>query len=125
MSVNVVSISKNKISKVDGMNQSIITVYFEEDVNRYVARLNGVDHNTGDIVHDGEFAKAFEEVQIIIDWNELSTEGENKINIYGLSANGIWTDELIAVSSTYGRKQYGTGKYGKGWVYGIYKKIKP
>lgn len=73
------------------MNQSTITVRFDSDVVEYVARLNGTDHLTGINVHQGGNAIANTNVQVIIDWNELSSEGANRINIYGKGLDGQWT----------------------------------
>ena len=83
--------SKLIISDELNMNQSIITVQFDKDVTQYVARLNGIDHNTGALVHDGGSVIFGENAEIVVDWNELSSEGENRINIYGKDANGLWT----------------------------------
>jgi hypothetical protein len=82
--------NKTKISDEPNVNQSIITVQFDSDVTQYVARLNGSDYNTGTLVHTGGAVAANTNASIIIDWNELSTEGQNRINIYGQNANG-WT----------------------------------
>lgn len=81
---------KSKISDENGMNQSIITVQFDTDVTAYEARLNGTDNTTGVLVHSGGAVSANTDATVIIDWNELTTEGQNRINIYGQNANG-WT----------------------------------
>lgn len=90
--VSIVSISKSKISGQSGMNQSIITVKFDKDITRCVARLNGSSYDTGTIVHDVTASiLANTEVQVIIDRSELASEGQNKINIYGQGTDGTWT----------------------------------
>jgi hypothetical protein len=86
----IVSVDRSKISDEVGMNQSIITIKFDTDVTQYVARLNGVDNTTGILVHSGGAVNANTNAQVIIDWNELTTEGSNRINIYGQNAYG-WT----------------------------------
>ena len=83
--------SKLKISDEAGMNQSIITVRFDKDVTEYVARLNGSDYSTGTLVHQGLGVLANTDATVIIDWNELTREGENRINIYGKGIDGSWT----------------------------------
>lgn len=88
--VSSIRTNKQKISDELGMNQSVITVQFDKDVTQYVARLNGVDHTTGELVHTGGAVLANSDAQVIIDWNELSSEGQNRINIYGQNATG-WT----------------------------------
>lgn len=89
--VSYLSTSKTKISDEVGINQSIITVQFDKDVTEYVAILNGTDYSTGVIVHQGGAVSANTDAQVIIDWNELSSEGTNRINIYGKGLDGQWT----------------------------------
>lgn len=84
-------VDKEKISDEETMNQSIITVQFDKDVSEYVARLNGSDYSTGALVHQGGAVSANTDAQAIIDWDELSSEGANRINIYGKGENGQWT----------------------------------
>jgi hypothetical protein len=88
--ISSLTVNKLKISDETGMNQSIITIQFDKNFTQYVARLNGVDQNTGTLVHSGGALLANTNAQIIVDWNELSAEGQNRINIYGQNANG-WT----------------------------------
>lgn len=88
--VTQLNANKTKISDEVSVNQSIITVRFDTDVTQYVARLNGVDYNTGTLVHTGGAVLANTDAQVVIDWNELTTEGSNRINVYGQNANG-WT----------------------------------
>jgi hypothetical protein len=109
--VSIESVSRTKISDEEGMNQSIIKVKFDRSVQAYKAMLNGVSHSTGVIVHNGSYALTNEVVDIIIDWNELSSEGENKINIYGQSGDGTWTgqEDIVVISTS----KYGTSRYGK------------
>ena len=89
--VKTVLTDKQKISDEIGNSQSIITVQFDTDVSEYVARLNGVDYSTGVLVHQGGAVSANMNTQVIIDWNELSNEGDNRINIYGKGLDGQWT----------------------------------
>lgn len=88
--VTQLNASKTKISDEPNVNQSIITVQFDTDVTQYVARLNGSDYNTGTLVHTGGAVAANTDAQVVIDWNELTTEGSNRINVYGQNASG-WT----------------------------------
>lgn len=90
--VNYLLANKKKISPKQEMNQSIITVRFDVDVVEYVARLNGSDYSTGILVHQGGAVLANTDAEVIIDWDELSSEGDNRINIYGKSNNGVWTE---------------------------------
>jgi hypothetical protein len=88
--VSTITTNRTKISDEVGINQSIITVQFDTDVTQYVARLNGVDYNTGTLVHTGGAVAANTDAQVVVDWTELTTEGSNRINVYGQNANG-WT----------------------------------
>lgn len=88
--VNVLSANRTKISSKAGVNQSIIKVTFDKNVEQYVARLNGASYDTGVLVHSGGAVSAGVQADVIIDWNELTTEGNNKINVYGCS-NGVWS----------------------------------
>lgn len=88
--VSIINTSKTTISGEAEMNQSIITIQFSTDVTQYVARVNGVDQNTGMLIHSGGAVSANTDAQIIVDWNELLSEGLNRINIYGQNADG-WT----------------------------------
>jgi len=88
--VTALTTNRAKISDEPNVNQSVITVRFDTDVTQYVARLNGVDYATGTLVHTGGAVAANTDAQIIVDWNELTTEGSNRINVYGQNANG-WT----------------------------------
>lgn len=89
--VSIIRADKYKISDEEGFNQSIITVSFDMDVQSYVARLNGSDYSTGILVDSGGDILKGEEVDIVVDWDELLYEGENRINIYGQSLDGVWT----------------------------------
>lgn len=89
--VSILSVSNYTISDELGANQSIIIITFDKDVTQYVAMLNGVDHTTGTLIHSGGALTAGIQGQVIIDWNELTTEGQNRINIYGQGADGSWT----------------------------------
>lgn len=92
--VKSIIIDRIRISDEPGVNRSIITVQFDQDVTEYVARLDGVDYSTGILVHQGGMVSANTDAQVIIDWDELTNEGMNKINIYGKSVNG-WTIQEI------------------------------
>jgi len=89
--VTLIQINKQKISDETDNNQSIITVQFDKNVTEYVARLNGTDYSTGILVHQGGEIPANTNAQVIIDWNELTTEGQSRINVYGKSVEGLWT----------------------------------
>lgn len=86
-----ISTDNPKISDETNKNQSNITVKFDVDIIEYVARLNGTSHDTGVLVHQGGAVPANTNAQVIIDWNELTTEGNNRINVYGKSSGGLWT----------------------------------
>lgn len=79
-----------KISKNPNLNKATVLVQFDTDVTEYVAMLGGVDQTTGINVHTGGPIKANTNAEVVVDWNELTSEGPNKINIYGKNSSG-WT----------------------------------
>lgn len=88
--VSSIVTNKSKISDETGMNQSVITFQFDKNVEQYVARLNGSNQDTGVLIDSGGAVLANTNIQITVDWNELASEGLNRINIYGKNASG-WT----------------------------------
>lgn len=90
-SVILISANKMELGKHEETNQSIITIRFDKNVIEYVARLNGTSYDTGTLVHQGGSVSANTNAQVIVDWNELTTEGQNRINIYGKGTDGSWT----------------------------------
>ena len=93
--VKSINPSKRKISGINDSSQSIITIQFDKDVTEYVARLNGSSFDTGQVVHVGGAILANTNTYVIIDWDELDNEGENRINIYGKGSDGQWTPYSI------------------------------
>lgn len=115
--VEIVNIDKMKISDEVGHRVANITFEFDEDITEYIVKNLGVDHTTGTTVYFDavmsiseleslliselesltidELTKfpAFTQLNAEVDYTELSSEGVNRINIYGKSANdGEWTE---------------------------------
>lgn len=91
--VTITGISKNRISDEASMNLSTVTFTFDQDVQSYRVMVDGVSHDTGVLAH--EFTGtvlANTEVTAEIDHTELSSEGFNRVNIYGQNLDGIWTE---------------------------------
>jgi hypothetical protein len=90
-SVTIVSTSKSKISDETGMNTSIITFKFDQDVTEWRVRVIGTDQNTGTLADSGGAVAANTNITASVEWNELYQEGQNRVNIYGKGADGQWT----------------------------------
>jgi Concanavalin A-like lectin/glucanases superfamily len=89
--VTIVDISKSKISDETGMDRAIVTFKFSKDVTEYKVLVNGVDHTTGFLADSGGVVIADTDVTAEIDFTELGTEGNHRINIYGCTSDGTWT----------------------------------
>jgi hypothetical protein len=89
--VSVSNIDKSKISDEAGMDTSTITFAFDTDVTEWTVRVNGVDHTTGVVADSGGAVSSGTEIQAVVDWTELYQEGNNRVNIYGKTAGGLWT----------------------------------
>ena len=120
--VTSISIDKPILSDEIGFDKGIITFTFDQDITAYSVRCNGVSFDTGIYVEDylnqdqtvlslsqytvGELSQrtisSMELTNPIIpkttpitaevDYTELYQEGENRINIYGKSTDGIWSN---------------------------------
>lgn len=114
--VNIISVSRDKVSDEDGADKVYITFNFDVDTLEFTVNVNGISYDTGIVAHRGgaksiadlasmtvgELAQnTVQSIAIVvagynivaeIDWTELYQEGQNRINIYGKSADGIWTE---------------------------------
>lgn len=89
--VTSIIMDKSDISDKSTVNQTILKVRFDKDVFSYCARLNGKGYDTGTLVHESSGVTAGNDAEVIVDWNELASEGKNRINVYGMSSTGEWT----------------------------------
>lgn len=89
-SVNIVSVDKYKISAVSGANLSHIVFTFDRDVTQWECRVGGTGQGTGFLADSGGAVTVGNQITATIDRTELSSEGQNKVNIYGLNDVG-WT----------------------------------
>lgn len=90
-SVRITGVDRFKISDETGMNEAKVRFTFDKDVTEWRVRVMGVDPFTGIFADAGGELKADTEIEAIISWDELYQEGNNRINIYGRSINGVWT----------------------------------
>ena len=146
--VTSISIDKPIISDEVGFDKGIITFTFDQDVTAYSVRCNGVSFDTGIYVEEylsqdltvlslskqtvGELSQSTinsmdfgntifpksAPITAEVDYTELYQEGENRINIYGKSTDGIWSnydqkDELFVryIKSNIYRSQDGKGQW--------------
>ena len=89
---NIISLSKPSISKISGMDKSIITFNFDKDIKAYKVMIGGVDYSTGFLADSGGAKTAGTNITGEIDWTELPGEGQARINIYGQGMDDIWSD---------------------------------
>jgi hypothetical protein len=114
--VTIVDLSRVKISDEDGFDIANLTFSFDIRVVEYVVRCNGTDAFTGikcgsankyvithsektivemanETVIDVSSFPANTNFTVEIDYTELYSEGENRLNVYGLGADADrdWT----------------------------------
>jgi GH25 family lysozyme M1 (1,4-beta-N-acetylmuramidase) len=121
--VNIISVSRLKISDEPEFDKADIRFSFDVDTKAFTVNVNGVDHTTGLVAHSGggktviQLAgetvldlsmQTVQQISIIVagmeiiaevDWTELST-GENRVNIYGQNTDGVWTPYDTGVDTT-------------------------
>jgi hypothetical protein len=88
--VTIISIDHQKISDEVGIDSSHITFKCDIDISQWTMNVGGVSWDTGTIADSNTTVTAGTQVIGIVVWNKLS-EGNNRINIYGKSASGVWT----------------------------------
>lgn len=113
--VSSLTATKSKISDEIGMNQSTLTFTFDQDIVEYSVNLDGsapvngivldsAVKNVGTLASQTVGAIASQTVLVtlvltsagtgidsIIYHTDLTTEGLNRINVYGKNTNGEWT----------------------------------
>lgn len=87
----VTNIDKREISRILGAHEATIQFSFDKDVVAYTVRVGGVDHTTGYEGDSGGAVTKGTTIYAVIDGNELQTEGDNRVNIYGQGADGKWS----------------------------------
>lgn len=113
--VNIKSVTKTKISDETGMDRTIIKFSFDIDTQEWRVNVNGTSYDTGIVVESDnksvlslsqrkvgnvatETVKSISlfvadyEIAVEIDFTELYSEGSNRINFYGKSIEGTWTN---------------------------------
>lgn len=80
----------NTISDEPTMDRATVTFKFDTDVDEWTVRCTGTSPDTGILCDSGGAVTAGTEVAAEIDYTELYSEGQNRINIYGKNAAG-WT----------------------------------
>jgi hypothetical protein len=90
-SVSSLSSSRDTISDESGADISTVTFSFDTDVIQWTVNVSGTSPETGIVADYGGSVVAGNNIVATIDWTELEQEGPNRINIYGMNANGDWT----------------------------------
>lgn len=87
----ITNVTKTEISRIIGAHETTISFSFDKDVTAYTVRVGGVDRGTG---YEGDSGGAVTRgtiINAVIDGNELQTEGDNRVNIYGQGLDGKWS----------------------------------
>lgn len=87
----IVSSTRTRISKQIGAEKSLVTFKFDKDVQAYKVMVGGSDYMTGVLADSGGAKTANTNIIAEIDHTELSTEGLNRVTIYGQGTDGTWS----------------------------------
>lgn len=111
--ITITSINRIKISNKDGRHRALIKFTSDQDLVDFIVKVNGTSHSTGS---DADYSysryiypsnslypsssvylkdyllKVGEEEIAIVDYTELSGEGDYRINVYGCNSNGEWSN---------------------------------
>ncbi len=110
--INVLSLSKEKVSQVEGMNSSIVSFESDEDIWGWKIKRNGISHDTGILIDEfkldvayfgsetvgnlgsrtvGEMSKIDSGVDIMSEIFSSDLDlGSNRLNVYGIDMNDNW-----------------------------------
>ncbi len=110
--IDVLSLSKEKVSQVEGMNSSIVSFESDEDIWGWKIKRNGISHDTGILIDefkldlnyyanetlDSLAAKTLDEMSKIDSGVNIMSEifssdldlGSNRLNVYGIDMNNNW-----------------------------------
>lgn len=89
--------AKNAMSANLGFNSTAITISFDQAITKYSVNRGGTSVDTGVVLESGTVSyTAGQQFTITIDNTDLVT-GENQIFIYGLNAQGLWSDGVTVV----------------------------
>lgn len=91
--ITLTSITKQKISRREGFDTSVVSFYSDVPLVAFRARAGGIGPTSGLLVGSGDGAiPAGVEVQFEVHYSEiLQEDGDIRINIYGLDEKGDWT----------------------------------
>jgi hypothetical protein len=84
----------NRMSAEEGYNQTIVTIAFDQPIDKYSVNRGGTDHLTGTVLESGDVSYSAEEsFTISVEYTEL-INGDNTIYFYGRNSAGEWSDGL-------------------------------
>jgi hypothetical protein len=89
--VTITNQNRYVISQKDGFSMSTATFKFDKDIVEWKINLQGAGHDTGTLINYGNELSANTEIEAIVGWDDLSQEGQYRINIYGKDSDGNWT----------------------------------
>jgi Concanavalin A-like lectin/glucanases superfamily len=90
-SVNFIDVDTYKVSRILGFDLTTVRFKFDKDVTEWKVNLLGTSHDTGTLLDSGASLTANTEGFSVVYGTELSSEGQNRINVYGKDADGNWT----------------------------------
>lgn len=89
----VVSLSSDtfKVSHIIGFDVSLVKFKFDKDVVEWRINQLGSSHDTGVVIESGSNVTANVEIVAAVNSTDLTSEGQNRLNIYGKDVDGNWT----------------------------------
>ncbi len=110
--ISIISLSKEVISQIEGMDSSIVTFESDEDIVAWKIKLGGTSHDSGVLIDELRLDFAYYDSESVGDWDsktvgEMSkidsgvdisceifatdlNEGNNRLNVYGLDLADNW-----------------------------------
>lgn len=89
--ITFIEVDTYKVSRMIGCDLTTVRFKFDKDVVEWRANLQGSSYDTGTILDSGTNLTANTEGFSVIYGTELSSEGQNRINVYGKDSDGNWT----------------------------------
>ncbi len=89
--VSINNVTRDIISNQPGMDTSIVSFSFDQEITQWTVNVGGNSPETGIIANYGGETPKGTQITAEIDWTKLPQEGENRVNIYGQNPQGAWT----------------------------------
>jgi hypothetical protein len=90
----------NAMSSAAGFNSMIINISFDKPIVKYMIIRGGTDRTTGVVLEEKDVSYTGGQIfQVTIDHLDL-LPGDNVINVYGMGADGVWSDGVVPTPTT-------------------------